>query len=168
MRRKLARRTAGSAGLSGGSSAVKAPNRRPGMCVSVPVRNHLGEYDRRLRDPETETPPGQAPPPLRRNRDFLLLWTGQVASTVGTRASSVAFPLLVLALTGSPSRAGLVAFAQTLPFPLLFLAAGVVVDRVDRKRLLLVADGAPAGAVPTPLGAPAPAPVGPRPHPSPP
>jgi predicted MFS family arabinose efflux permease len=69
-----------------------------------------------------------------------------VVSTVGTRASSVAFPLLVLALTGSPSQAGLVAFAQTLPFPLLFLAAGVVVDRVDRKRLLLVADGARAVA----------------------
>jgi predicted MFS family arabinose efflux permease len=84
------------------------------------------------------------PPPLRRNRDFLLLWTGQVVSTVGTRASSIAFPLLVLALTGSPAKAGLVAFAQTLPFPLLFLVAGIVVDRVDRKRLLLVADGARA------------------------
>src|SRR5918995_7461807 len=92
-----------------------------------------------------EKRPGR-PPPLRRNRDFLLLWTGQVVSTVGSRASSVAFPLLVLALTGSPSQAGLVGFAQTLPFPLLFLVAGVVVDRVDRKRLLLVADGARAVA----------------------
>jgi MFS family permease len=107
--------------------------------VSKPDRErttHADDYDRRL--PE--------PPPLRRNRDFLLLWTGQVVSTIGTRASSVAFPLLVLALTGSPSKAGLVAFAQTLPFPLLFLVAGVVVDRVDRKRLLLVADGARAVA----------------------
>jgi MFS family permease len=76
----------------------------------------------------------------------MLLWTGQVVSTVGARASSVAFPLLVLALTGSPAQAGLVGFAQTLPFPLLFLVAGVVVDRVDRKRLLLVADGARAVA----------------------
>jgi predicted MFS family arabinose efflux permease len=90
------------------------------------------------------TPPAAAPPPLRRNRDFILLWSGQVLSTIGTRASGIAFPLLVLALTGSPSQAGLVAFAQTLPFPLLFLVAGVVVDRVDRKRLLLVADGARA------------------------
>jgi MFS family permease len=105
-----------------------------------------GDYDRRLRDTGIEERPSPVPPPLRRNRDFLLLWTGQVVSTVGTRASSVAFPLLVLALTGSPSKAGLVAFAQTLPFPLLFLPAGVVVDRVDRKRLLLVADGARAVA----------------------
>ena len=93
-----------------------------------------------------QTPP---PPPLRRNRDFMLLWTGQVVSTVGSRASSVAFPLLVLALTGSPSKAGLVAFAQTLPFPILFLVAGIVVDRVDRKKLLLVADGIRAVAFAT-------------------
>ena len=52
----------------------------------------------------------------------------------------------MLALTGSPSKAGLVAFAQTLPFPLLFLPAGVIVDRIDRKHLLLVADGARAVA----------------------
>jgi predicted MFS family arabinose efflux permease len=109
-------------------------------------RVSAAQYDRRVRDPGIDEPPSQAPPPLRRNRDFLLLWMGQVASTVGTRASSVAFPLLVLALTGSPSQAGLVGFAQTLPFPLLFLVAGVVVDRVDRKRLLLVADGARAVA----------------------
>jgi MFS family permease len=79
----------------------------------------------------------------------MLLWTGQVVSTVGSRASSVAFPLLVLALTGSPSKAGLVAFAQTLPFPILFLVAGIVVDRVDRKKLLLVADGTRAVAFAT-------------------
>jgi predicted MFS family arabinose efflux permease len=64
-----------------------------------------------------------------------------VVSTIGTRVSSVAFPLLVLSLTGSPYKAGLVGFAQTLPFPLLFLVAGVIVDRVDRKTLLLVSDG---------------------------
>jgi len=55
----------------------------------------------------------------------------------------------VLALTGSPSKAGLVAFAQTLPFVLLFLPAGAVVDRLDRKRLLLAADGGRALAFST-------------------
>ena len=96
-----------------------------------------------------DAPPQPAPPPLRRNRDFILLWSGQVVSTVGSRASSVAFPLLVLALTGSPSKAGLVGFAQTLPFALLFLPAGAIVDRVDRKRLLLAADGGRALAFAT-------------------
>ena len=53
--------------------------------------------------------------PLRRNRDFLLLWSGQVVSTIGTRITSLAYPLLVLALTRSPAKAGIVGFAQTLP-----------------------------------------------------
>ena len=42
-------------------------------------------------------------PPLRRNRDFQLLWIGQAASALGSRASTVAYPLLVLTLTGSPA-----------------------------------------------------------------
>ena len=78
--------------------------------------------------------------PLWRNRDFTLLWTGQVASTVGTRVTSVAYPLLVLLLTGSPARAGLVAFAQTLPYLLLYLPGGAWVDRWDRRRTMLLCE----------------------------
>jgi hypothetical protein len=82
--------------------------------------------------------------PLRRNRDFMLLWSGQVVSTVGMRVSSLAYPLLVLYLTGSPLRAGLVASAQSAPFLLLYLPAGALVDRWDRKRVMLAADGSRA------------------------
>ena len=78
--------------------------------------------------------------PLRRNRDFTLLWSGQVVSTVGTQVSALAFPLLVLGLTGSPRDAGLVGFARALPFLLFFLPAGVLVDRWDRKLVMLAAD----------------------------
>ena len=78
--------------------------------------------------------------PLHRNRDFVLLWTSQVLSSVGTRASTIAFPLLVLTVSGSAGSAGLVAFAQTLPFVVWFLPAGVLVDRYDRKRIMLVAE----------------------------
>ena len=85
--------------------------------------------------------------PLRRNRDFLLLWSGQVVSTVGTRVTFVAFPLLVLALTGSPGKAGLVGFAQTLPYALVYLPAGAVVDRSDYRRVMLFADGGRAVAL---------------------
>jgi MFS family permease len=81
------------------------------------------------------------PPPLRRNRDFNLLWTGQVASDLGTRVADIAFPLLVLATTGSPAKAGVVGFAWTLPLFLLTLPAGALVDRVDRKRLMILCDG---------------------------
>ena len=78
--------------------------------------------------------------PLWRNRDFTLLWTGQVASTVGSRVSSVAYPLLVLLLTGSPALAGVVAFAQTLPYLLLYLPGGAWVDRWDRRRTMVLCE----------------------------
>ncbi len=87
------------------------------------------------------------PPSLWRNRDFMLLWTGQVVSTVGVRVTSLAFPLLVLATTGSPAKAGLVGFAQTLPFLLCYLPAGAYVDRWDRKRVMLVSDAGRALAI---------------------
>lgn len=82
--------------------------------------------------------------PLGRNRNFLLLESGQLLSTLGSQAASVAFPLLALALTHSPARAGLVGFVAILPFPLLLLPAGVLVDRLDRKRVMVVCDAARA------------------------
>jgi MFS family permease len=82
--------------------------------------------------------------PLRRNRDFNLLWIGQALSTLGYRAAAVAFPLLVLAVTGSPVKAGIAGFAEMLPLPLFVLPVGILVDRVDRRRAMLIADGARA------------------------
>ena len=64
------------------------------------------------------------PVPLRRNGDFMLLWSGQVVSTVRTRVSSLAYALLALGLTHSPAKAGLVGFGQTLPFLLFYPAGG--------------------------------------------
>jgi MFS family permease len=62
-----------------------------------------------------------------------VLWSGQVVSTIGTRVTGVAYPLLVLAETRSPAKAGVVGFAQTLPYILFYLPAGALVDRWDRK-----------------------------------
>ena len=87
------------------------------------------------------------PVPLRRNRDFMVLWSSQVVSTVGTRVTSIAFPLLVLAETHSPAKAGVVAFAQTLPFLLLYLPAGAFIDRWDRKRTMIACDAGPGVAL---------------------
>lgn len=70
----------------------------------------------------------------------MLLWGGQALSSLGSQISLVAYPLLVLALTGSAARAGFVGFARELPIALLALPAGVLADRVDRKRLLVVVD----------------------------
>jgi MFS family permease len=76
--------------------------------------------------------------PLWKNRDYLLLWIGQMVSVVGTQITQIAFPLLVLALTGSPVIAGFVAAARTIPFLLFTLPAGALVDRWDRKRTMMI------------------------------
>jgi MFS family permease len=59
----------------------------------------------------------------------------------------VAYPLLVLAETHSPAKAGVVGFAQTLPYMLFYLPAGALVDRWDRKRTMVVADAVRALAL---------------------
>jgi MFS family permease len=84
---------------------------------------------------------------LRRNRDFVLLQAGQLLSSTGSAFSSVAYPLLVLALTHSPAKAGLVSFARLLPVPTLALLAGAAADRLPRKPQLLAADAARALAL---------------------
>src|SRR6059058_5127914 len=79
--------------------------------------------------------------PLRRNRDFMLLQSGQLLSNAGTQSTSIAYPLLVLAVTGSAAKAGVVAFARTLPAAMFALPAGLAADRWNRKWLMLAADG---------------------------
>jgi MFS family permease len=93
--------------------------------------------------------------PLRRNRDFAALWSGQVVSALGAQISGTAMPLLVLATGGSPADAGLVAAAGSLPFLVANLPAGPLVDRWNRRTILLVSEAAAAVAVvsvPTALG----------------
>jgi len=80
------------------------------------------------------------PAPLWHNRDYLLLWAGQAVSSFGSQITQLTFPLLVLALTGSPAQAGLVGALRALPFALLSLHAGALVDRWDRKRLMIISD----------------------------
>jgi MFS family permease len=78
--------------------------------------------------------------PLRRNRDFVLLQAGQLLSNLGTSSTSIAYPLLALAVTHSAAKAGVVAFARALPAALFLIPAGVAADRFNRKRLMIVAD----------------------------
>lgn len=91
---------------------------------------------------------------LWRNRDYNLLWAGQMVSSVGTQASTLAFPLLLLALTGSPAQAGLASALRALPYVVFSLPAGALVDRWDRKRVMLVCDALRAvalGSIPVAL-----------------
>lgn len=79
--------------------------------------------------------------PLRRNRDFVLLQAGQLLSQAGSSSTAIAYPLLVLVLTHSPAKAGIVGFARTLAWALLTLPAGLAADRWSRRRLMIAADG---------------------------
>jgi len=53
--------------------------------------------------------------PLRRNRDFVLLQTGQLLSSVGTQSTSIAYPLLVLGVTHSAAKTGIVRSRERSP-----------------------------------------------------
>ncbi|GLV55751.1 MFS transporter [Dictyobacter sp. S3.2.2.5] len=77
---------------------------------------------------------------LWRNRDFILLWSGQTLSNVGTAVSLLAFPLLILAVTHSPAQAGLISAMRSLTYLVFVLPAGALVDRWDRKRVMLICD----------------------------
>lgn len=81
--------------------------------------------------------PRHALPTLRSYRDFRLLWTGSAMSVMAERCSGMAFTLLVLWHTGSKSAAGLVGFASLLPALLVQLPAGVLVDRLNRRRVMM-------------------------------
>jgi MFS family permease len=77
----------------------------------------------------------------------VLLWTGQAVSVFGTRVASVAYPLLVLSLTHSPAKVGLVSFANWIPAVFFGLPAGALVDRWNRKRVMILCDLGRAAAL---------------------
>lgn len=82
-----------------------------------------------------------APAPLRSNRDFLLLWAASGVSYLGAHVSSIALPLIAaVLLDASPFAVGLLAAVGWLPYLLVGLVAGVWVDRLRRRPVLIAAD----------------------------
>jgi MFS family permease len=78
--------------------------------------------------------------PLRHNVRFQTLWIGSTIGFLGIEAADIGYPLAVLALTGSPAEAGLFGALQTLANLVAALPAGQVVDRFDRRRVLVLAE----------------------------
>jgi MFS family permease len=99
---------------------------------------------------EAAPQPGAAPPARRTAlralevRDFRLLWYNSFSFFLARGMQLVAISWLVLELTDSPSLVGAVLFAQGIPLALFSLPAGVWADRMDRKRLLIISQGASA------------------------
>src|SRR5215471_7179859 len=72
--------------------------------------------------------------------DFWTFWTGQTISTLGSSFTRFAFPLLIFNLTGSSLNLALTVVATVLPYLLFGLVIGAWVDRVNRKRVMVVTD----------------------------
>lgn len=77
---------------------------------------------------------------MRDKRAFRLLLGGSSVSMLGSRVSTIAYPMLVLYLTGSPLYAGFAVFAATAPSILVYIPAGALVDRWDPWRTMLVSE----------------------------
>lgn len=94
---------------------------------------------------------------LRTNRDFRLLYAGTLISLGGDWFLTVALADLILQLTGSATLVSLVLLSQTLPIFLFTPHAGHLIDRIDRRKLMIVTDLARAVACLLPLLARTPA-----------
>ncbi len=98
-------------------------------------------------DPMTDDPmtaaalPAQPSPfAVLRKRAFVYVWSAQLVSTIGDALTSLAAGIIVYRLTGSALSVGLMLMASAVPSLVFGLVAGVVVDRYDRKRIMIIAD----------------------------
>lgn len=98
--------------------------------------------------PEPATDPDREkslrpPASLWRHRDFMLLWGGQAVSEVGSAVSYLVFPLIaVTAIRATTFEVSVLSFLSSLAFLLVALPAGVVVDRLRKRGLMLGCDSA--------------------------
>jgi MFS family permease len=84
--------------------------------------------------------PSLSPFAVFHNRNFSRMWTGQLVSTMGSALTSLAASILVFRLTNSAMSVGLMLMATAAPSLLVGLFAGVLVDRFDRKWIMITAD----------------------------
>ncbi|WP_329200216.1 MULTISPECIES: MFS transporter [unclassified Streptomyces] len=87
-----------------------------------------------------DDPAKSTPQPLRKLRGFRFFFLSRTISGLGSAVTTVVLPVLTYQQTRSPLLVSLVAAAGTLPYLLFGLVAGVVADRVDRRRLMVAAD----------------------------
>src|SRR5512134_2175591 len=76
------------------------------------------------------------------HRDFRVFWFGQLVSLIGTWMQSVGQAWLVLELTNSPFKLGMLGTLQFGPMLLFAFLSGAIADRVRKRRLILVTQSA--------------------------
>lgn len=78
--------------------------------------------------------------PLIRNRDFQALWISRFLASIGKESVEVAYPLLILAVTGKAAYAGAIGAVQLLVAGATSIWGGTLADRMDRRRLMILCD----------------------------
>ncbi|WP_206797399.1 MFS transporter [Amycolatopsis sp. MtRt-6] len=96
---------------------------------------------------DTQSPKTGEPVPLSRNQDFVRLWLSQTLSAVGARVTYLVYPLLILAIDGSTAAAGAVAGTAALVEIAVRIPAGVLLDRLDRRKVMLWTEAARVSAM---------------------
>lgn len=76
--------------------------------------------------------------PALASRDFTIFWVGQFISLIGTWMQSTTQPYLAYRISGQPFDLGLIGFASTLPTLLLALPGGVLVERLDKRKTVII------------------------------
>lgn len=76
--------------------------------------------------------------PALTSRDYAIFWVGQFLSVIGTWAQNTSLPYLAYQITGSSLDLGLIGFATTLPMLFLVLPAGVIIERLDKRKTVIV------------------------------
>jgi len=84
--------------------------------------------------------------PVRLDRDFRIIWLGQLISGLGRQVTVVALPFELWQLTHSSLSIGLLALVQLVPILIFSLGGGAVADAVDRRRLLIATQALLAGS----------------------
>ena len=78
--------------------------------------------------------------PLRRSRDFRILWFGQIVSLTGRYITLVALPFQVFLLTRSSLAVGLIGLVELIPLMVFSILGSPIADRVDRRRVILFSE----------------------------
>ncbi|WP_204358242.1 MFS transporter [Streptosporangium sp. 'caverna'] len=89
---------------------------------------------------QTGKPEREAASPLRRDRNFNVFWVAQILSVTGDSFAYIAIPLLVLHVTGSVTQMGLLTGVAGAASVFAGIFAGILVDRLDRRTLLICCD----------------------------
>jgi MFS family permease len=128
--------------LALGGNPVVRPGSTSAMAIGVPYAGSSSIPAEMTSDQAEATGVRRQSPYLRlaRNRNFSLLWTGQLVSLLGERIHQVALGFLVLRATGSVVEVGLTFAATAVPNILLGPLAGALVDRWDRRLTMVACD----------------------------